>query len=137
MNRAMRSLSGVVWLCAGAACAAPISTQRSPMHLRIIELRNDTDRELLLTIEPATGHHLEAPTTFTGRFEPGERKILYLYHGLRYEVDILEPGGAAVTHGIFQVDHDLGLAFDGDSLRPTGRLAVRVGKPILMVPDSL
>ena len=80
------------------------------MHLRTIELRNDTDRELVLTIEPTADHHLEAPTTFTGRFEPGERKTLYLYHGFRYQVDVLEPAG---------------------------RVAVRLGKSTLMVADSL
>lgn len=137
MNRALRSLSGVAWLCAAPACAAPISTQRSPMHLRTIELRNDTDRELVLTIEPTADHHLEAPTTFTGRFEPGERKTLYLYHGFRYQVDVLEPDGAPVTRGIFRVNHDLGLAFDGNSLEPAGRVAVRLGKSTLMVADSL
>ena len=128
---------GVLWLCLGLACAAPISTQRSPRHLRVIELRNDTDRELVLTIEPTADQHLEAPTTFKGRFRPGERKILYLYHGLRYQVDVLEPSGSPVTHGIFQMDHDIGLAFNGDSLGPATRLAVRLGTPTLILADSL
>lgn len=127
MNRGRRLLCGVVWLGAGVACAAPISTQRSPMHLRFIEFRNDTDRELVLTIVPAADQQLEAPTTFTGRFEPGELKILFLYHGLRYQVEVLEPDGDPVTRGIFQVDYDIGLAFDGDSLGPATRLAVRLG----------
>lgn len=137
MNRGMCSLYGVVGLCAGVACAAPISTQRSPMHLRVIELHNDTDRELVLTIEPAADQHLGAPTTFTGRFEPGEKKTLYLYHGLRYQVDVLEQDGAPVTRGIFQVDHDIGLAFGGDSLGPATQLAVRLGAPTVIVADSL
>ncbi|MGH8950572.1 MAG: hypothetical protein ACRDX9_04030 [Acidimicrobiia bacterium] len=131
------SLCSVVGLCAAVACAAPISTQRSPMHLRVIELRNDTDRELVLAIEPTADQKLEAPTTFTGRFEPGETKILYVYHGLRYQVDVLEPNGDPVTRGIFQVDHDIGLAFGGDSLGPAARLAVRLGVPTLIVADSL
>jgi hypothetical protein len=130
-------LCGVVWLCAGVACAAPISTQRSPLHLRFIELRNDTDRELVLTIEPAADQHLEAPTTFTGRFEPGEKKTLFLYHGLRYQVEVLEPDGDPVTRQIFQVDHDIGLIFGGDSLGPATRLAVQLGGPTVIFADSL
>ena len=107
------------------------------MHLRVIELRNDTDQELVLTIEPAADQDLEAPTTFTGRFEPGATKILYLYHGLRYRVNVLEPGGALVTRGVFEVNHDIGLAFGGDSLGPAARLAVQIGKPIVIPADSL
>jgi hypothetical protein len=123
-------LYAAVGLCAGVACAAPISTQRSPGHLRVI------DRELVLTIEPTADQHLEAPTTFTGRFQPGEWKTLYLYHGLQYQVDVLEPNGIAVTHGIFLVDHDIGIAFGGDSLAPTTRLSVRIEKPMLIPADS-
>lgn len=107
------------------------------MHLRVIEVRNGTDRELVLTIVPTADQHLRAPTTFTGRFQPGERKTLYLYHGLRYQVDVLEPDGAPVTHGIFLVDHDIGLAFTGDSLEPATRLAVRLGRPTVIPADSL
>lgn len=132
-----RAPYGVVCLCVGVACAAPISTQRSPMHLRVIELRNDTDRELVLTIEPTADHHLEAPTTFTGRFQPRERKTLYVYHGLLYQVDVLEPDGQPLTREIFQVDHDMGLAFDGDSLEPANRLAVQLGAPTVHFADGL
>jgi hypothetical protein len=131
MNGGKRLLCGMVWLGgAWVACAAPISTQRSPMHLRFIEFRNETDREVVLTIEPAPDQHLEAPTTFTGRLEPAEKKTLFLYHGLRYQVEVLEPDGDPVTRGIFQVDYDMGLAFDGDSLGPATRLAVQLrGQP--------
>ena len=134
MNRAPY---GVACLCVGVACAAPISTQRSPMHLRVIELRNDTDRELVLTIEPTADQHLEAPTTFTGRFQPGESKTLYVYHGHLYQVDVLEPNGEPVTREIFQMDHDIGLAFGGDSLEPAIRLAVQLGAPTVHFADSL
>ncbi|MGH7563224.1 MAG: hypothetical protein ACREK5_02220 [Gemmatimonadota bacterium] len=137
MNRGKCSLCGVVCLCVGIACAAPISTQRSPMHLRIIELSNDTDRELVFAIEPTADQHLTGPTTFTGRFRPGQRKTLYLYHGLSYQVDVLEPDGAPVARGIFQVDHDLGLAFGGDSLEAATRIAVRLGGPTVILADSL
>ena len=137
VNRRVRLLCGVVWLGAGVACAAPISTQRSPMHLRFIEIRNDTDRELILRIEPTAAQHLEAPTTFSGRFEPGKKKTLFLYHGLRYQVDVLEPDGVPVTREIFRADHDIGLVFGGDSLGPATRLAVQLGGPTLIFADSL
>jgi hypothetical protein len=35
------------WVGLGVACATPISTQRSPMHLRTVELHNDTAADWL------------------------------------------------------------------------------------------
>ncbi|MGH7549914.1 MAG: hypothetical protein ACREK3_04075 [Gemmatimonadota bacterium] len=137
MSRGKCSPYGVVCLCVGIACAAPISTQRSPMHLRVIEIRNDTNREIVCAIEPTADSHLRGPTTFTGWFKPGQRKTLYLYHGLSYQVDVLEPDGAPLTRGIFQVDRDLRLAFGGESLEAAPWLAVRLGGPTVIVADSL
>lgn len=137
MNHGRRLLICVACLGVGVACAAPISTQRSPMHLRVIELSNGTERELVLTIVPTGDQRLQAPTTFTGRFQPGERKTLYLYHGLRYQIDVLEPDGTPVSRGIFHVDHDIGLAFGGDSLEPATAVAVRLGPPVVISADSL
>ena len=136
MNQGRRLLICVGCVGIGAACAAPLSTQRSPMHLRVIELSNGTERELVLTIVPTADQRLQAPTTFTGRFEPGERKTLYLYHGLRYQIDVLEPDGTPVSRGIFHVDHDIGLAFGGDSLEPATAIAVQLGPPVVISPDS-
>jgi hypothetical protein len=113
----------------GVACAAPISTQRSPLHLRIVELHNDTGANWVLTIEPSADQHLGAATTFTGRLRPGETKTLYLYHGFRYRVDVLQEDGDQVTSGVYEVDRDMGLVFAGDSLHRTGRLAIELGEP--------
>ena len=121
----------------GVACAAPISTQRSPMHLRVVELHNDTGADWVLTIEPTTDQHLGAATTFTGRLKPGETKTLYLYHGFRYQVDVLEKNGDPVTSGVYEVDRDMDLVFAGDSLHRTARLAVEFGEPTTTFTDSL
>jgi len=61
---------------------------RSPYHLRTVEVRNATDSLQTLKIEPTSGQHLGASTTFTGVLEPGEVKVLYLYHGLEYDASI-------------------------------------------------
>lgn len=121
----------------GVACAAPISTQRSPMHLRIVELHNETGTDWLLAIEPTADQHLGAATTFTGRLRPGETKVLYLYHGFRYRVDVLEEDGDPVTSGVYVVDRDMGLVFAGDSLRSTAELVVELGEPTTTFADSL
>lgn len=128
-------LVSAAWVGLGVGCAAPISTQRSPMHLRMVELHNDTRADWVLTIEPTADQHLGAATTFTGRLRRGETKILYLYHGFRYQVDVLEEGGDPVTSGVYEVDHDLGLVFAGDSLHRTSRLTVELGEPTFA--DSL
>ena len=129
--------AGAAWVGLGAACAAPISTQRSPMHLRVVELHNETGADWVLTIEPTADQHLGAATTFTGRLKPGETKTLYLYHGFRYQVDVLEEDGDPVTTGIYEVDRDMGLVFAGDSLHRTARLAVKLGEPTTTFADSL
>jgi hypothetical protein len=130
-------LVGAAWVGLGVACAAPISTQRSPMHLRVVELHNDTGSDWVLTIEPTADQHLGAATTFTGRLKPGETKTLYLYHGFRYQVDLLEKNGDPVTSGVYDVDRDMGLVFAGDSLHRTARLAVQFGEPTTTFADSL
>jgi len=128
---------GAVCVVLGVACAAPISTQRSPMHLRIVELHNDTGVDWVLTIEPTADQHLGAATTFTGRLRPGETKTLYLYHGFRYRVDVLEEDGDQVTSGVYDVDRDMGLVFAGDSLHRTGRLTIELGEPTTTFADSV
>jgi hypothetical protein len=107
------------------------------MHLRSVELHNDTGADWLLTIEPTADQHLGAATTFTGRLRSGETKTLYLYHGFRYRVDVLEQDGDPVTSGVYQVDRDMGLVFAGDSLRRTTRLVVEVGEPTTTFSDSV
>ncbi|MGH7550111.1 MAG: hypothetical protein ACREK3_05075 [Gemmatimonadota bacterium] len=126
-------------MCLGLSldCSAPISTMRSPMHLRVVELFNETQDDWIITIEPTADQHLGAATTFTGRFRPGEKKTLYLYHGLRYQVDVLESRGEPVTSAVYQVDRDMGLVFGGDSLRPVVRLTAELGEPTMTFSDSL
>lgn len=119
------------------ACSAPISTMRSPMHLRVVELFNETGDDWIVTIEPTADQHLGAATTFTGRLRPGETKTLYLYHGFRYRVDVLESRGHPVASQIYQVDRDLGLVFGGDSLRRIVRLTAELGEPTMTFSDSL
>lgn len=129
-------LAGVALL--GLGCAAPISTQRSPYHLRVVEVRNTTDGFQVLTIEPTADQHLGAATTFTGLLRPGEVKVLYLYHGFQYAFRIFdEPSGAQHALAVYGVDRDLGLTFGGDSLVPDARPYVEVGKPKATFADSL
>lgn len=110
---------------------------RSPMHLRVVELFNETQADWIVTIEPTADQHLGAATTFTGRLRPGETKTLYLYHGFRYQVDVLEERGDPVTSQVYQVDHDMGLVFGGESLRHAVRLAVELGEPTTTFADSV
>ncbi len=119
------------------ACSAPISTMRSPMHLRAVELFNETRDDWIVTIEPTADQHLGAATTFTGRLRPGETKTLYLYHGFRYRVDVLESRGNPVASQVYEVDRDLGLVFGGDSLRRVVRLTAELGEPTMTFSDSL
>jgi hypothetical protein len=107
------------------------------MHLRIVELHNDTGADWILAIEPTADQHLGAATTFTGRLRPGETKTLYLYHGFRYRVDVLEMDGDPVASGVYEVDRDMGLVFAGDSLHRTARLAIEIGEPTTTFADSL
>lgn len=124
---ALSAASACVWW---VACAAPISTMRSPYHLRSVEVRNLTAEERTLTIEPAADQHLGAATTFTGVLRPGEVKTLYLYHGFKYVFQVSPVSGASEpVRGVFEVKRDLGLAFSGDSLVPDASLAAKLGKP--------
>lgn len=120
------------------SCAAPISTMRSPYHLRAVEVRNATNMPKVLKIEPAASQHLGAATTFTGVLRPGEVKSLYLYHGFEYVFRVLEaPGFEQLTARALEVDHDLGLVFDGDSLALEVVLAASLGQPEPTFADSL
>ncbi len=111
---------------------------RSPYHLRVVEVRNDTDQPQTLTIEPSPDQHLGAATTFTGRLRPGEIKVLYLYHGFQYAFTVLdERGYKEVTSGEFQVDQNIGLVFSGDSLFSDAGLVVELGDPTVTFADSL
>ena len=120
------------------ACTAPVSTMRSPYHLRVVEVRNDSDQLRTLKIEPTAGQHLGAATTFTGTLRPGEVKVLYLYHGFDYDFRILDPSGFnEVTRTTVAVDRDMGLLFAGDSLTTGGRLVAEIGEPTVTFADSL
>ena len=120
----------LAWSCLpSVSCAGPISTMRSPYHLRTVGVRNATDQPRILKIEPAASQHLGAATTFTGVLRPGETKSLYLYHGFEYDFRILEaPGYDQLTHRAMQVDHDFGLVYTGDSLLPETILAANPGQ---------
>jgi hypothetical protein len=120
------------------ACSGPISTMRSPYHLRTVEVRNATTESKVLKIEPAASQHLGAATTFTGVLRPGEVKSLFLYHGFEYDFRVLEaPGYEQLTHIAIQVDRDFGLVFAGDSLTPEVVLAASLGEPVTTFSDSL
>lgn len=120
------------------SCTGPISTMRSPYHLRTVEVRNATDEPKVLKIEPSASQHLGAATTFTGLLKPGEVKSLYLYHGFEYDFRVLEaPGYEQLTHKAIQVNRDFGLVFDGDSLAAEVSLAATLGEPETTFADSL
>lgn len=111
---------------------------RSPYHLRTVDVRNATDRQRILKIEPTASQHLGAATTFTGLLRPGETKSLYLYHGFEYDFRILEaPGYDQLTHRAVQVDRDCGLVYTGDSLLPEPILAASSAPPETSFSDSL
>jgi hypothetical protein len=111
---------------------------RSPYHLRVVEVRNDTDQFQTLTIEPSADQHLGAATTFTGRLRPGEVKVLYLYHGFEYAFTVLDDRGwTEVASGEFEVDRDMGLVFSGDALVSDAGLIVKLGEPTMTFADSL
>ena len=138
MRQAKVVVRGLVALAGLAACQGPISTMRSPYHLRSVEVRNATDQPKVLKIEPTAAQHLGAATTFTGVLRPGEVKSLYLYHGFEYDFRVLEePGFEQLTHRIVQVDKDFGLVFGGDSLSPEVVLAASLGEPMTTFADSL
>ena len=119
-----------------AACNAPVSTVRSPYHLRVVEVRNTTESRQTLLIAPTESQHLGAATTFTGELRPGEVKVLYLYHGFEYKFEIVEgPSDAAAT--TVKVDRDMGLAFAGDSIIQDVVLTARLGEPTTTFADSM
>lgn len=121
-----------------AACSAPISTMRSPYHLRSVEIRNATSHAQTLAIEPTADQHLGASTTFVGLLEPGEVKVLYLYHGFDYQFRILDPKGVdELSRGIYEVNRDMGLVYAGDSIAVDTQLVVELGEPETTFADSL
>ena len=91
--RQAKLVGGVGVVLTLVACTGPISTMRSPYHLRTVEVRNATDQPKVLKIEPTASQHLGAATTFTGILRPGEVKSLYLYHGFEYDFRVLEAPG--------------------------------------------
>jgi hypothetical protein len=129
----------VGWSCLPQlACSGPISTMRSPYHLRTVEVRNATDQPRILKIEPTASQHLGAATTFTGVLRPGETKSLYLYHGFEYDFRILETSGFdQLTHRAVQVDRDSGLVYAGDSLLLETALAAGPAQSQTSFSDSL
>jgi hypothetical protein len=136
--RQAKALGGFVLFLALISCSGPISTMRSPYHLRTVEVRNATDQARVLKIEPTASQHLGAATTFTGLLRPGEVKSLYLYHGFEYDFRVLEaPGYEELTHKAYQVNRDFGLVFDGDSLASEVVLAAELGEPRTTFADSL
>lgn len=121
-------------------CAAPISTMRSPFHLRVVELRNTTDNPWVLEVAPSEGQkQLGGATTFTGELQPGEVKVLYLYHGFEYEFVVREKayGQVEVARAVATVDRDVGFDFAGDALVMDEGLVVRLGDPAVSFADSL
>lgn len=135
--RTRAPLAVLAALAVAAACSAPISTIRSPYHLRIVEVRNTSDETRTLLIEPSADQHLGAATTFTGILTPGEVKVLYLYHGFEYHFRLVDPKHhAQVVETTVKVDRDLGLALAGDSLAVDAiGIQVRLGAPTFA--DSL
>ena len=125
-------------LTALVSCVGPISTMRSPYHLRSVEVRNATDEPKVLKIEPTASQHLGAATTFTGILRPGEVKSLYLYHGFEYDFRVLEePGFEQLTEMAVVVKQDFALVFEGDSLAPEIVLSAQLGEPETTFSDSL
>ena len=136
--RQARVLKGFLAIAVVTACSGPISTMRSPYHLRSVEVRNATDKPKVLKIEPTATQHLGAATTFTGVLRPGEVKSLYLYHGFEYDFRVLEePGFEQLTQKTVQVDKDFGLVYAGDSLASEVVLAASLGEPETTFADSL
>lgn len=136
--RQAKVLGGFAFALTLVSCTGPISTMRSPYHLRTVEVRNATDEPKVLKIEPTASQHLGAATTFTGLLKPGEVKSLYLYHGFEYDFRVMEaPGYEQLTHRAFQVNQDFGLVFAGDSLAPETILAATLGEPTTSFSDSL
>ena len=139
-RQARIGLYGLGLLALTMACAAPISTMRSPFHLRVVELRNTTDNPWVLEVAPIEGQkQLGGATTFTGELQPGEVKVLYLYHGFEYEFVVREKaiGRQEVARAVAKVDRDVGFDFAGDALVKDEGLVVRLGEPTVSFSDSL
>lgn len=132
-------VAGLLALSALSACTAPISTMRSPYHLRMVEVENTSDVKWLILVAPAAEQALSgAATTFTGVLLPGETKRLFLYHGFEYVFRIVEGKGTEIdeiARAELLVDRDMGLMFGGDSLVTEATLAVQLGEPTFA--DSL
>lgn len=136
--RQARVVTGMGLAVIFVSCTGPISTMRSPYHLRTVEVRNASEEPKVLKIEPTASQHLGAATTFTGVLRPGEVKSLYLYHGFEYDFRVLESSGFnQLTHLEMKVDRDVGLVFAGDSLSPEVVLAATIGEPTTTFADSL
>ena len=136
--RQAKVLGGLGLTVVLVSCTGPISTMRSPYHLRTVEVRNATEVAKVLKIEPTASQHLGAATTFTGILRPGEVKSLYLYHGFEYDFRVLEGAGFdQLTHRTVTVDRDIGLVFAGDSLASEVTLAATLGEPTTTFADSL
>ena len=133
------AIAALLALAAWTACTAPISTMRSPYHLRMVEVENTSEGEWLILVAPAGDQALSgATTTFTGVLQPGRTKRLFLYHGFEYVFRIVEGKGTEIdeiARAELLVDHDMGLLFAGDSLVPEATLAVELGEPTFA--DSL
>lgn len=137
LSQALKALALAVF---ALGCAAPISTMRSPFHLRVVELRNTTHHPWVLEVAPVEGQkQLGGATTFTGELQPGEVKVLYLYHGFEYEFVVREMayGRAEVARAVARVDRDVGFDFAGDALVKDEGLVVRLGEPAVSFADSL
>ena len=138
LHRIRQGAPAAAALLVTLACAAPISTMRSPYHLRVVEVRNGSDEVRTLKIEPTLAQHLGAATTFTGVLKPGEIKVLYLYHGLEYDFRILDGAGwNEITRSTIDVDRDMDIAYEGDSLRQGVLVRAEIGEPTVTFADSL
>jgi GWxTD domain-containing protein len=115
-----------------SGCSAPISTIRSPAHPRIVEVRNTTEEERLIEIEPAALQHLGTATTFTGRLRPGETKILYLYDGFTYQFRLVASRERDDVRQDFRVASDMRFDYAGDSLVVDENPSIEVGPPTLV-----
>lgn len=130
-------VAGLVIVLA-TACAAPISTQRSPHHLRVVEVRNDSDQYKTLIVEPTADQQLGASTTFTGLLHPGEVKVLYLYHGFEYHFAVFdEDSGELQAESRLGVHRNLGLVYGDGALTLDEGMVVEIGDPEVTFADSL
>lgn len=128
MRSLRRLLSAAAVLLPLSACSAPISTLPSPAHQRTIQIQNTTDEELRLFVLPVADPRLRAPTTFTGTLRPGERKVLYLYHGFYYRLVSQAMRGGDPFETRIAVERDLRLDVRGASFVASAEPEVEVGE---------